>query len=84
MKDIIEYYEKVKDILPDIENEEKQMFQKFTKKDKLWSQVGVLRTVLDITNERYFEERCMPGMPDDVRKLLSKWRKKADSSKNSV
>ena len=79
MKDIIEYYEIIKDILPKIENEEKQTFPKFRNNDKLlWAQGGAMRTILDLCNDRYFQGRCQPDLPipDNILKLITKWRKK--------
>lgn len=67
LKELIASYERVKDYLPEIESETFSFEQLF----EGWSQAGVVRMILDLTNENYYEDR---DMPDEYRHLDDKWR----------
>lgn len=70
MKELVEAYEALRDILPAIEE------KTFTReKGVKWAQVGIVRTMLEFTNDRYWDSRNFPQ-----EKWYVEWR--AEFSKN--
>ena len=66
IRELLESYGKVARILPDMELDEL--------KGKLrWAQVGVVRTVLDLTNDEYWQ-MCQQFPPPEYRQIVDKWR----------
>jgi ppGpp synthetase/RelA/SpoT-type nucleotidyltranferase len=78
IKDLVEGYERVRDVLPDME---KEVYEKFKEGGK-WAQVGVVRHILDITHDNYWRRRKdIEGLPDFVIKPVEKWRDKLSKQK---
>lgn len=72
-RDLVEGFEKVKDILPLIERE---VFKQFKDKKKArWAQGGIVREILDLTNDDYWQLR-QTGLPKSVVQRKKKWRAK--------
>ena len=75
IKDLVEGYEKTKDILPKIEAEAIKNLR--IDVDHLWNQIGILHTILDLTNDNYWQFRGTEvHMPEDVIERIEKWRAK--------
>lgn len=55
--DLTESFEQTKDILPFIEAESAKMHKI---KGKVWAQVGIVRAILDFTNDDYWKSRHFP------------------------
>lgn len=68
--DLISSYEKVKPYLPQIE---KEIFKEDGKTKRGWSQTGIAREIMDLTNENWRENR---GVPNDVVEFDRKWSEK--------
>lgn len=67
MKDLITNYEKVNKHILKIEEE---VFSTLQLKSS-WAQVGVIRHILDLTNDNYYNNR---GLFDETTGILEKWR----------
>lgn len=65
--DIENAYQKAKPYIKELEQEV------FSKSGKQWTRTGIVRAILDLTLEKYFESRTMPAR---VRELKKEWRKK--------
>lgn len=80
MKDLVESYERTKEILTQMEAEEIEQSKHVG--EHIWAQVGVVRTILDLTNDNYWQSRRVPDqLPDDVIEVTEKWRAKLSSRK---
>jgi len=73
--ELVSGFEKVKEVLPLIEAEEFEDEEVETSKNKKWAQVGVVRTILELTNDRYWNKR-EKIVPESLIKISKKWRKK--------
>ncbi|MCE7992330.1 MAG: hypothetical protein HEP71_10130 [Roseivirga sp.] len=79
IKDIIEGLEKVKPHLKEIEIETFPK-RKITKPQDGWAQVGIVRAILDLTNDKYFEARIKEErIPDFVVVRDKEWRSKLNT-----
>lgn len=79
LKDLVSSYERVKDYLLRFEKESNP-----ANFSKAWSQTGIARAIMDLTNETYFKQRT--GKHYLISKVDIKWReiiKKADARKKS-
>ena len=72
-EEIINGYEQVLSFLDDMENETFKSKTKVKKEDG-WAQAGIVRNILDLTNEKYFQSRT--NLPGDVKEQKERWRKK--------
>lgn len=70
LSSLIKSYEIVKDYLDDIENE---TFEKDFIRTNRWSQTGVARTIMDLTNDNWRENR---GIPFEIIESPRRWSKK--------
>ena len=79
LDDLKSSYDKIKKFLPEIEEE---IFKEKSLMNKGWAQVGIARNIMDLTNEKYREER---DVPEEIKELDRKWAKKilAYQNKNS-
>jgi len=70
-EEILNGYDKVSSILDDME---KETFRDKLKKDESygWHQVGVMRNILDLTVERYYEKRDLPDYTKMQKEIWSK------------
>ncbi len=68
---LVKGYERVKDNLPTIEME---LF-KLQKPEKKFNQIGIVRIIMDLTNDAYWQTR-KEMMPKYHRDLNTKWRAK--------
>lgn len=75
MENIVEGFEKTKDILPLIE---KEVYA--DKEGGRWAQVGIVRVILDLTNPDYFQSR-KGIMPESIQKSKHKWIAKISNRK---
>lgn len=71
-KDLVEGFEKTKDIVPLVEKEISTLNHYSGLR---WVQVGALRCVLDLTNDRYWQIHGQKFDPDYVQ-IMKKWRAK--------
>lgn len=69
--DLVKGFEKTKDILPLIDDEEAELLG--LRKGFRTAQVGVVRTILDLTNDEYLKTH---RMPKEVRQVRKMWRAK--------
>lgn len=67
IRELVEAFERVKDILPYAE------IETFEKSGRRWTQVGMVREILDLTNDSYWSER---DLPPHYTAIVDKWRKK--------
>lgn len=54
IKELVEAFEKVKGVLPQVEA---QIFKKYEGPRRRWAQVGIVRAILDLTNDDYWKDR---------------------------
>lgn len=74
IKELVEGYDKVKDILLTAESEELRN-QKFDR----WGQIGIVRMILELTNDYYWQYRKSSvhgDAPGGTRQIVEKWRNK--------
>lgn len=76
LKEFVSSYERVKSYLPQVEEDT------LKGKNKRWYQVGAARTVMNLTNENYLENK---QIPEEFKEWDRKWRKivLVDEAKNS-
>jgi hypothetical protein len=80
IEDINIAYEKVKDYLPQIEKEYfSDKNNNFTSKIGRWAQVGIVRQILALANDKYWEVRGKIKPPEHVTEFDIKWRAKINS-----
>ena len=75
-KEIINGYEKISSFLDDLEKETFKSKTKVKKEDG-WAQVGIVRNILDLTNEKYYQSRG--NLPDYVKEQKERWCKKINN-----
>ena len=73
IEDIEEGYYEVKDILQESEKESFEHEEVSSEEERGWSQVGIVRHVLDLTHDGYWSSR-EHELPDYVVKQVRKWR----------
>ena len=75
--DLVNGYEKVRDFLPELERDTiREYFLKsgiydaeLDRDGKIWSQTGIVRTILDLTHDEYWSTRPEPAKPEYKVKL---------------
>ncbi len=87
VKSLVESYLKVKEYLPKIEKELFDIYKVYLLSQSNWSQTGVVRIILDLTNDSYFNCRA-EGLPpeSDYEAVVLRWREillNDDSNKKS-
>ena len=73
--ELVSGFEKVKDVLPAIETEVFEYEKGECEEDNKWAQVGAVRQILELTNDRYWIDR-EKEMPEDFIKISREWRKR--------
>ncbi len=58
LKELILGFKKYKSVLRKIENESSMFFELPIEEDRMyWSQTGVARTIMELSNDKYFDDR---------------------------
>ncbi|MEE8403369.1 MAG: hypothetical protein V3R93_06415 [Candidatus Hydrothermarchaeaceae archaeon] len=78
IRELVEAYERVEDILPAMELED---FKIIKVKNRRWAQVGVVRAILDLTNDDYWQYRKEKGAPEEW--ILNNEKRRAKLSKKN-
>lgn len=79
MKDLVESYELLSDVLPQIEAEICTEVYGVSCKSKVWAQWHILTTILDLTNDDYWKshQRFLSGKNLEI---IKRWREKLTES----
>ncbi|WP_416298146.1 hypothetical protein ACM7Q1_12755 [Paenibacillus illinoisensis] len=79
LEDLSESYSKVQRLLPELEHDiflEGNMDRGLNEEEKRWTQCGVVRNFLDLTNDQYWADRRLPDRNDN---LIQKQRDKMNN-----